>query len=169
MLGVKYFGQWQRGLFGVLERLPSPASIRQSLSSPTPLLPTQITSPFTSILSGWKQARQFRYYPLIRVRAFPPPQLGVSSSSVDRLATSRAVHSYGSKKSGRDNESRRREDAEKAVHAAIAGNGLLTLCKLSAFTVTGSGAMLSEAIHSLADLANQLLLAIGIRQSKKET
>jgi len=27
----------------------------------------------------------------------------------------------------------------------------------------GSGSMLSESIHSLADMANQLLLAIGIR------
>jgi len=39
--------------------------------------------------------------------------------------------------------------------------------KFSAFAVTGSAAMLSEGIHSLADVGNQSLLAFGIRRSRR--
>jgi zinc transporter 9 len=38
--------------------------------------------------------------------------------------------------------------------------------KLGAFAATGSGAMLSEAIHSLADTGNQYLLQVGIERSQ---
>ena len=51
--------------------------------------------------------------------------------------------------------------------AAVLGNGCLVLLKLLAFTVSGSGAMLSEAIHSLADTINQALLWLGIRLSER--
>ena len=37
--------------------------------------------------------------------------------------------------------------------------------KVMATLYTGSAAMLSEAIHSLADMLNQCLLAFGIAQS----
>ncbi len=47
------------------------------------------------------------------------------------------------------------------------GNGSLTVIKFFAFAITGSGAMFSEAIHSLADTSNQGLLFLGIRQSEK--
>jgi zinc transporter 9 len=55
--------------------------------------------------------------------------------------------------------------SEKAVYAAIGGNALVMFAKLGAFLVGGSPAMLSEAIHSLADVGNQSLLALGIRKS----
>lgn len=54
-----------------------------------------------------------------------------------------------------------------AVIAAIAGNGSLTIIKTIAWLMSGSGAMLSEAIHSFADTANQLLLFLGIQSSEK--
>ncbi len=54
-----------------------------------------------------------------------------------------------------------------AVLGALVGNGGLTVIKFFAFTITGSGALFSEAIHSLADTANQALLFLGIRQSEK--
>lgn len=54
-----------------------------------------------------------------------------------------------------------------AVLGALVGNGSLTLVKFGAFALSGSGAMFSEAIHSLADTANQFLLFIGIRSSEK--
>ena len=54
-----------------------------------------------------------------------------------------------------------------AVVAALAGNGSLTIIKFVAFLFSGSGAMLSEAIHSFADTANQFLLFLGIQQSEK--
>ena len=52
-----------------------------------------------------------------------------------------------------------------AVVLAVAGNGALTVLKFVTFALSGSGAMLSEAIHSLADTANQALLWIGIERS----
>lgn len=54
-----------------------------------------------------------------------------------------------------------------AVVGALAGNGALTLVKGVAFLASGSGAMLSEAIHSAADTANQFLLFVGMRRSER--
>lgn len=56
----------------------------------------------------------------------------------------------------------------RAVSTAIAGNAVVCLAKALGFAVTGSGSMLSEAVHSLADTTNQGLLAYGIVQSQKE-
>jgi zinc transporter 9 len=55
-----------------------------------------------------------------------------------------------------------------AVFLALLGNGFLTIIKAIAFALSGSGAMLSEAIHSLADTGNQGLLFLGIRRSVRE-
>ena len=41
-----------------------------------------------------------------------------------------------------------------------------TYIQFGAFVVTGSGSMLSEGVHSLADTANQLLLYIGLKVSE---
>lgn len=57
--------------------------------------------------------------------------------------------------------------SKTAVYAAIVGNVLVTAAKFTAFLFSGSGAMLSEAIHSFADLGNQCLLAIGIKRSER--
>lgn len=56
----------------------------------------------------------------------------------------------------------------KAVYAAIATNSVITVTKLTAFAFTGSGALLSEGIHSFADVCNQSLLALGIKKAKQE-
>ena len=53
------------------------------------------------------------------------------------------------------------------VLAALAGNGCIALAKLTAAAWTGSAAMLSEAIHSIADTANQALLLLGIRRAAR--
>ena len=59
-------------------------------------------------------------------------------------------------------------DASKgAVVLAVVGNSFLTVLKFVTFLLSGSGAMLSEALHSLADTANQTLLWIGIRRSAR--
>lgn len=53
----------------------------------------------------------------------------------------------------------------RAVRAAILGNVGVLSAKVGAFMATGSAAMLSEAFHSLADLGNQCLLAVGLQRS----
>ena len=55
-----------------------------------------------------------------------------------------------------------------AVIAALVGNSFLTVIKFVAFAYSGSGAMMSEAIHSLADTGNQSLLYLGVRRSEKQ-
>lgn len=57
--------------------------------------------------------------------------------------------------------------SQLAVYAAIAGNSLVTVAKFGGFLLTGSGVLLSEAVHSLADVGNQSLLAIGMKRSKR--
>ncbi|MEZ4433849.1 MAG: cation diffusion facilitator family transporter [bacterium] len=59
------------------------------------------------------------------------------------------------------------DGSKTSVIAAIAGNSLVMIAKFAGFFMTGSGAMLSEAIHTLADLMNQVLLLIGIVRSGK--
>ena len=54
-----------------------------------------------------------------------------------------------------------------AVWAALAGNVLVAATKFVAAAVTGSAAMLSEAVHSLVDTVNELLLLYGIARSAR--
>jgi len=54
------------------------------------------------------------------------------------------------------------------VIAAFTGNLLVFIAKLAGFVLTGSSVMFSEAVHSLADTANQSLLIIGVRKSVKK-
>lgn len=56
----------------------------------------------------------------------------------------------------------------KAVYTAMATNAIMVVSKLGAFVVTGSASVLSETVHSIADLGNQCLLVVGINQSLKE-
>lgn len=55
----------------------------------------------------------------------------------------------------------------KAIFLALGANFAIFVSKLVAALVTGSGAMLAEAVHSLADCGNQGLLLLGIRQTKR--
>lgn len=55
----------------------------------------------------------------------------------------------------------------KAVLLALGANFAIFLSKLAAAIITGSGAMMAESIHSLADCGNQLLLLLGMRQAKR--
>lgn len=53
------------------------------------------------------------------------------------------------------------------IYAAGIGNALVALTKFGAAWWTGSSAMLSEAIHSLVDTVNQLLLLYGIHRAAR--
>lgn len=54
-----------------------------------------------------------------------------------------------------------------AVHAALIGNILVAITKAGAALWTGSSAMLSEAVHSLVDTGNEVLLLYGMRQARR--
>jgi cation diffusion facilitator family transporter len=53
------------------------------------------------------------------------------------------------------------------VYAALIGNLLVALTKFAAAGWTGSAAMLSEAVHSLVDTTNQLLLLYGMYRAAR--
>ncbi len=58
-------------------------------------------------------------------------------------------------------------DSLKSILFALFANLTIAVAKGVAAALTGSGAMLAEAIHSVADAGNQLLLMLGLRQTKK--
>ena len=59
------------------------------------------------------------------------------------------------------------EGGKKAIIAALMANIGIAISKFVAFIFTGSSSMLSEAIHSVADSSNQVLLLVGNKRSQK--
>jgi len=57
-------------------------------------------------------------------------------------------------------------DSTRAILFALGANAGIAITKFGAAAYTGSGAMLAEAIHSVADTGNQLLLLLGMKRSK---
>jgi len=56
----------------------------------------------------------------------------------------------------------------KVIVQAISGNLFITIIKFIGWFFSHSPSMLAEAIHSLADTFNQILLFIGLKQAQKE-
>lgn len=57
-------------------------------------------------------------------------------------------------------------DSNRAILFALGANFTIFVVKGVAAFITGSGAMLAETVHSLADCGNQLLLLLGLRQAR---
>jgi len=55
----------------------------------------------------------------------------------------------------------------KAIVAALAANGGIAAAKFIGYLITGSAAMLAEAVHSVVDTSNQALLLHGQRAAAK--
>ncbi len=56
-------------------------------------------------------------------------------------------------------------DSTKAIFFALGANAGIAVTKFAAAAYTGSGAMLAEAIHSVADTGNQVLLLMGLKRA----
>jgi cation diffusion facilitator family transporter len=59
------------------------------------------------------------------------------------------------------------QSSRKAVIAALAGNILVAATKLLAAISTGSAAMMSEAVHSIVDSGNEVLLLYGMHRASR--
>jgi cation diffusion facilitator family transporter len=57
--------------------------------------------------------------------------------------------------------------AVRAILYALGANAGIAVAKGGAAFWTGSGAMLAETIHSIADCANQVLLLLGLKRSQR--
>ena len=55
----------------------------------------------------------------------------------------------------------------RAVFAAMAANLGIAVIKFVAFLLTGSASLLAEAVHSVADTGNQVLLIVGSGRSRR--
>jgi cation diffusion facilitator family transporter len=59
------------------------------------------------------------------------------------------------------------EGGTRAVIAALLANAFIAVTKFGAWALTGASSMLAEAIHSVADSGNQVLLLVGGRRAKR--
>ncbi|MBO0853989.1 MAG: cation diffusion facilitator family transporter [Nocardia sp.] len=57
---------------------------------------------------------------------------------------------------------------KKAIFAALSANAGIAVAKFAGAFITGSGSMLAEAVHSIADTGNQGLLLLGQKQADHE-
>lgn len=57
-------------------------------------------------------------------------------------------------------------DSKAAVLAALAANSGIAIAKFVGFVITGSGSLLAEAAHSVADAGNQGLLLLGAKRAQ---
>ena len=59
------------------------------------------------------------------------------------------------------------QDPRRSVLAALGANTAIAIAKFAAAALSGSAAMLAEALHSVADTGNQALLLLGLKRAKE--
>lgn len=59
------------------------------------------------------------------------------------------------------------EGSKRVVYVALGGNLAIALIKFAAFLLTRSSAMLTEALHSLVDILDQIFLLVGIHRAAR--
>ncbi|KAE8747777.1 hypothetical protein FOCC_FOCC005389, partial [Frankliniella occidentalis] len=103
---------------------------------------------------------------------------GAAAPAAARPGPAAHQRDAGIRRLPRDERRRRGEDAEpraaglcaasgRVVLAAIVMNGGCMVMKFAAWYYTKSHSMFSEFLHSVADLANQIIIAIGVHTSTK--
>ena len=55
-------------------------------------------------------------------------------------------------------------ESRKVIIAALIGNLMIAITKFVAAAYTGSSAMFSEAIHSVVDTGNQVMMLYGLKR-----
>lgn len=87
----------------------------------------------------------------VKTPAGPGAAQPLGSGGASHLDSFRSLRSVAAGKIDVENDRR----ALHAVNVAIKANAAIFVCKLAAYGVTGSSAMLAEAVHSIADVLNQ--------------
>ncbi|AQK43054.1 metal tolerance protein C4 isoform X1 [Zea mays] len=144
---------------------------REGPSSPLPpLSPSGSTFwPRSLLLSASDAAGLFSLRGGWRRRALPPaasrPPGAVTDAAPVRLTVSRKYSlrvAKGKKKAHFDDE-----HSHRAVNMALWCNFLVFSLKFGVWISTSSHVMLAELVHSIADFANQALLAYGLSSSRR--
>jgi len=163
-------------------RPPTPAALRLALAAATRALATAPEGGgIKSSIGGMLRRRSLRAA-RNREASRPPAPKGSAAADAGAGGAER-VDTAGVKAPpvvetaiGLDKSSREKPQASPVpsgaaalswttVRRALIGNSVITLLKFGVWFQTGSSAMLSEAIHTLADSGNQALLLAGLHQS----
>jgi cation diffusion facilitator family transporter len=90
------------------------------------------------------------------------------TDSTARHAEGATAHAEGTTAHGGGDSGGGHGGGTTAILAALAANVGIAIAKFIAFLVTGASSMLAEAIHSVADSGNQVLLLVGGKRAKRE-